>query len=75
MLTTTTHEYDFGVVTLTTFWCQLADGHPRLTEHAELRWRRPSKLGALDWAPADVPTMRIIAAGENARGLWPKQLE
>ncbi len=31
---TTTHTYDFGVVTLRTFYCELLSGTPRLTEHA-----------------------------------------
>jgi len=65
-LTTTIYEYDFGVVTLTTFWCQLIDGVPRLLQHAEVRWCPTSDLEALDWAPADVPAMRMIVAGSSA---------
>lgn len=57
---TTTHEYDFGVVTLTTFYCDLLEGTPELTEHAEVRWLLPSELGTLDWAPADVPAVEQI---------------
>lgn len=74
-LTTTRHEYDFGVVTLTTFWCQLIEGAPRLKEHAEVRWYPPSGLERLDWAPADVPAMRMIVAGASTGELGPKQLE
>lgn len=74
-LTTTTHEYDFGVVTLTTFWCQLVAGNPTLTEHAEVSWRLPNELEALDWAPADIPAMRMIVAGGTTGELAPKQLE
>ncbi|GAA5207595.1 (deoxy)nucleoside triphosphate pyrophosphohydrolase [Microbacterium kyungheense] len=62
-LTTTIHEYDFGVVTLTTFWCRLIEGTPQLVEHAEVRWCPPSELESLDWAPADVPAMRMIVEG------------
>lgn len=29
----TTHEYDFGIVTLTTFFCELPSGAPQLAEH------------------------------------------
>lgn len=65
-LTTTVHEYDFGVVTLMTFWCELQKGTPRLTEHAEVRWCLPSELEGLDWAPADVPAMRMIVASASA---------
>lgn len=64
-LTTTVHEYDFGVVTLTTFWCELIEGTPRLTEHSEVRWFLPSELEGLDWAPADIPAMRMIVAAAS----------
>ncbi|MFT4163828.1 MAG: (deoxy)nucleoside triphosphate pyrophosphohydrolase [Microlunatus sp.] len=57
---TTTHEYDFGVVTLTTFYCRLVAGTPALTEHAALRWLPPGELTTIDWAPADVPAVHRI---------------
>lgn len=59
-LTTTTHPYDFGDVILTTFWCALRSGTPRLTEHSEVRWLSPDELGSLTWAPADLPAVREI---------------
>ena len=59
-LTTTTHRYDFGDVTLTTFWCELRSGIPKLTEHSEVRWARPPELDLLSWAPADIPAVRAI---------------
>ncbi|MCH8570047.1 (deoxy)nucleoside triphosphate pyrophosphohydrolase [Nesterenkonia sp. AY15] len=59
-VTTTTYEYDFGVVTLTTFFCELTSGTPRLTEHADVIWLSPSDLGVLRWAPADIPAIEII---------------
>ncbi|WP_133725439.1 (deoxy)nucleoside triphosphate pyrophosphohydrolase [Nesterenkonia aurantiaca] len=59
-ITTTTYEYDFGVVTLTTFFCELMSGTPRLIEHADVVWLRPGDLGALNWAPADIPAIEII---------------
>lgn len=62
-LTTTRHDYDFGTVTLTTFWCELIDGTPQLMEHAEVRWCPPEELEGLDWAPADVPAVRMIVGG------------
>lgn len=74
-LTTTRHEYEFGVVTLTTFWCQLTEGTPRLKEHAEVRWCPPSGLEHLDWAPADVPAMRMIVAATSAGELGSNQFE
>ncbi|MEV8266964.1 (deoxy)nucleoside triphosphate pyrophosphohydrolase [Microbacterium sp. NPDC076911] len=61
-VTTTRHEYEFGIVTLTTFYCKLVAGTPRLTEHAEVRWLAPGALHALDWAPADIPAVKRIVA-------------
>lgn len=61
-VTTTTHEYDFGAVTLTTFYGELVGGEPQLTEHADARWLRPDELGSLDWATADVPAVQIVTA-------------
>ena len=56
-LEVTTHEYDFGIVTLTTFYCQLLNGEPLLTEHSAIRWMPPSDLGSVEWAPADRPAV------------------
>ncbi len=61
-VTTTRHEYDFGVVTLTTFYCRLLDGSPQLSEHASIKWLAPSELDKLEWAPADIPAVALIQA-------------
>jgi 8-oxo-dGTP diphosphatase len=64
----TTHAYEFATVTLTTYYCELLEGEPQATEHAELRWVRPADLAHLDWAPADIPAVagiqRDLAGGE-----------
>lgn len=60
-VTTTTHEYEFGVVTLSTFYCYLIEGTPHLTEHAEVRWLAPAELSSLSWAPADIPAVEIAS--------------
>ena len=59
-LTTTTYEYEFATVTLTTYWCDLESGEPAPTEHAELRWLGPADLDQLPWAPADLPSVEIL---------------
>lgn len=59
-ITTTSHEYDFGIVNLTTFYCQLIAGTPQLVEHAQLSWHSPDELRELDWAPADIPAVHLI---------------
>lgn len=59
-VTTTSHDYDFGRVTLTTYWCELGDGEPALTEHAKVVWLPPEDLDMLEWAPADIPAVAVI---------------
>lgn len=54
---TTSYEYDFGVVTLTTYYATLASGEPRVTEHSELRWIPVHELRSVRWAPADIPAV------------------
>lgn len=61
-VTTTTHEYEFGEVTLTTFYCRLVAGTPKLTEHASIKWLPPDELETIPWAPADIPAIALIRA-------------
>ncbi|MEW4305790.1 (deoxy)nucleoside triphosphate pyrophosphohydrolase [Rossellomorea marisflavi] len=57
----TVHEYDFGIVHLTTFACELINEEPTLTEHAAIKWLTPAELHSLEWAPADVPAIEKLA--------------
>jgi 8-oxo-dGTP diphosphatase len=57
---TTVHQYDFGEVTLTTFYCDLVSGDVTLTEHEAVKWLPPAELAMLTWAPADIPAVRTI---------------
>lgn len=57
---TTAHEYDFGIVTLSTYYATLEAGRPQLTEHAEIRWIPPADLLTVEWAPADIPAVERI---------------
>lgn len=59
-VTLTSHEYDFGVVNLRTFYCELAHGEPALSEHEASLWLAPDELDSIDWAPADVPAVRLV---------------
>lgn len=60
-ITTTTHEYDFGIVTLTTYYCSLVDGTPHAREHSSIKWITPRELASLEWAPADIPAVELIS--------------
>ncbi|WP_145519797.1 (deoxy)nucleoside triphosphate pyrophosphohydrolase [Staphylococcus warneri] len=63
-LTTTEHEYDFGIVNLTTFKCHLNQQLPTLTEHKEIKWLLINQLDSIEWAPADVPVVKLLIEGE-----------
>lgn len=60
-ITTTEHEYDFGIIVLSTYFCRLHGSEPKLTEHSEIRWMYPADLPSLTWAPADVPAVELIS--------------
>lgn len=63
---TSSYDYDFGTVVLTSFVCHLLSGTPRLTEHHEIRWLVPSEMPALHWAPADQEAVRLISVMDFA---------
>ncbi|WP_151640392.1 (deoxy)nucleoside triphosphate pyrophosphohydrolase [Corynebacterium sp. 11A] len=61
-ITTTRHEYDFAIIELATYVCSLPSGEePTLTEHEQVRWLSKEELNDVEWAPADVPTVEILA--------------
>lgn len=62
-ITTAKYEYDFGIVELTTFFCELLSGEPKLTEHESIKWLSISELDILEWAPADIPTIDLLTKG------------
>lgn len=62
LINTARHRYDFGTVHLTTYYCTLESGEPRVTEHSALDWRLPADLPNLQWAPADLPAVAQIVA-------------
>ena len=57
---TTTHPYEFGTVTLTTYFCKLLGGAPQRTEHDSLVWLVPGDLNKLEWAAADIPAVEAV---------------
>ena len=59
----TTHHYDFAVVELTTFLCEIHDGRLKNKEHEEIRWLSIDDLETVEWAPADLPTIDWIRGG------------
>lgn len=65
-ITTTEHEYEFGIVILSTYFCTVLSGEPKLTEHEEIRWVPAKDLHSLEWAPADIPAVELITSRLSA---------
>lgn len=59
-----THDYPGLTVRLITYECRVVAGVLEPREHAELRWVSPERLGELDWAPADLPTVARLTEQE-----------
>ncbi|MEZ4233263.1 MAG: (deoxy)nucleoside triphosphate pyrophosphohydrolase [Polyangiaceae bacterium] len=49
-------------IELELYACRLHAGTPEPREHAELRWLTSGDLAVLDWAPADIPLLEVVAA-------------
>lgn len=64
-VTTTTYEYDFATIELTTFYCTLVDGDLRLTDHDDAKWVTSTEAAHLTWAPADIPAVEAIASSHS----------
>ncbi|WP_408935376.1 (deoxy)nucleoside triphosphate pyrophosphohydrolase [Corynebacterium marquesiae] len=64
-VTTTTYEYDFATIELTTFYCTLVDGDLRLTDHDDTKWVTSTEAAHLTWAPADIPAVEAIATSHS----------
>lgn len=54
------HEYQDILIRLTLFHCTIADGEPKLLEHADLKWIRPSQIPEFDFCPADKDILNLI---------------
>jgi 8-oxo-dGTP diphosphatase len=59
-IVTTKHHYDFATIELTTFQCELKENHLINKEHEEIKWLSVNELGTVEWAPADIPTIKWI---------------
>jgi len=62
-------KYDHVTIALTTFRCKLeTNSVPRLSEHSAAQWVAPAALGKLEWAPADIASVRAIEELAAIRG-------
>lgn len=61
-VTTTVYEYDFATIELTTFLCTKESGELVLSDHDATRWVTPTEARELDWAPADIPAVKLLSS-------------
>jgi ATP adenylyltransferase len=63
-LMTVRHRYESFFITMHVYRARVIAGEPSLNEHAAIRWLKPDELYGLDWAPADMPVVELLAAGQ-----------
>lgn len=54
------HDYPFAIVHLLTYGAKLVNGTPMAKEHTRIAWIPTDQLLSLEWAPADIPTIRAL---------------
>lgn len=60
-----THEYENFIVNLITVKCKIKDGTPIANEHDKLIWMHRKNLPSLNWAPADIPAVKLLVNEEK----------
>ena len=60
------HRYPDRNVLLLFYACELIEGEPRPLGCQELRWLAHNELETLDWAPADLPFVRLLVANDHS---------
>lgn len=58
-------HYENVTIRLHPFHCRIIAGELQAIEHEQLHWCAPEDFHTLDWAEADVPILREIAASLN----------
>lgn len=50
-------------IRLSSYWARLTEASPhQSTDHDAIRWAARSELASLDWAPADLETVRLVSS-------------
>ena len=60
LFTQVIHEYPDIHIRLSLFHCTIAEGTPKLLEHADLKWIRPSQIPEFSFCPADKDILAMI---------------
>lgn len=59
-ITDDVYEYPSVLVRLITYFAKVTDGVPVPKEHERLEWVDRGELLKLEWAPADIPTIKKL---------------
>ncbi len=54
------YAYDFGVVNLKVYTAEITAGSIILKEHSDKRWLIADELSSVNWAPVDLPAVKIL---------------
>lgn len=60
LFTQVIHEYPDIHIRLSLFHCTIAEGTPKLLEHADLKWIHPSQIPEFSFCPADKDILAMI---------------
>jgi len=63
----TTYEYHEFTVRLETFKASIISGEPLALEHTEIRWVARHQLLELNFAPADIPSIKKLLAEKQQK--------
>ena len=69
VFTDVTHVYPDLTVHLTVYCCSIAEGEPRLLEHADMAWITPDEIENYEFCPADVEILEKIRQEYPAEGI------
>lgn len=72
LFSATTYEYDNYILNLIVAKCKLTHNNPLAKEHAKLLWLPIDYIESLNWAPADIPTVKKLIL-KHKKGLYHKQ--
>lgn len=54
------YSYDYGDISLTTYYCKLNGDDPVMSEHMDMQWITINDIDNYKWAPADDATLKIL---------------
>jgi 8-oxo-dGTP diphosphatase len=59
-ITTVEHQYNTFKLTMHAYYTKIIKGDLVLSEHTGFKWLNKEELMTLDWAPADIPIVKIL---------------